>query len=60
MFKKLIRWLSDNYKQDRHGNYHKHGCILYNEKFTVIKNSGGSKIWGNIKYCPCCGAELKG
>ena len=58
MFKKLIRWLSDDYKQDRHGNYHKHGCILRNEKFTVIKNSVGSKVWGDVKYCPCCGAEL--
>lgn len=60
MCKTLKDWFNP-YTKDRHNNYHQMGCTLRNHKFTVIRNTAGSKINEScIKYCPCCGVKLKG
>lgn len=57
----FFKWLFYDVKKDRQHNYHKRSCKLYNEKFTVIQNSCGQKVWQcHIKYCPCCGERLDG
>lgn len=58
--RRLYNWLFLNIKKDSKGRYHDTKCALFSHNFTVIKNTGGTKLWeGQIKYCPICGAKLK-
>ena len=57
----FFRWLFFDVEKDSVHNYHKHGCRLRNNKFTVIQNAYGSKLHsGYVKYCPSCGEKLDG
>jgi hypothetical protein len=57
----FFKWLFYDVKRDSQRNYRKRTCKLYNEKFTVIQNSYGQKVWQcYIKHCPCCGEKLDG
>lgn len=57
----FFKWLFYDVKKDKYQNYHKRSCKLFNEKFTVIQNSYGQKLWQcHIKFCPCCGEKLDG
>ena len=60
MFKFLRRIFYGVIKDSKH-NYHKRGCILIHNNFTVVKNCAGQKVYrSHIKYCPCCGEKLDG
>ena len=58
--KNFCKWFFKDLSKDNKHNYHTSWCRLRDKNFTVIENNRGLKVWeSKIKYCPCCGAELR-